>query len=627
MKKKQKRVLLRIILSAVLLLTLAILEKFLLKDAPRLLLFFLYCVPYLIIGYDVLLRAGKNIVNGNLFDENFLMSIATIGAFAVSFLGDKVEFEEAVFVMLFYQVGELFQSIAVGRSRNAISDLMNIRPDYANLERDGEVTRVAPEEVAVGDVIVIRPGEKIPLDGTVIEGTSDVNTAALTGESLPRAVGAGDAVYSGCVNGAGLLRMKADKPYEDSTVARILSLVENAASRKSKSENFITVFARYYTPTVVFLSVLLAFLPPLISGNFAANFITWLTRALMFLVVSCPCALVISVPLSFFGGIGAASRRGILVKGSMYLEGLSSVKTVVFDKTGTLTVGNFSVTEVAPVGMTETELLYYAAAAESYSTHPIALALRKAAKTDGAVVSDVTEIPAHGLSATVDGKKILAGNRALMDKEGIAFTPYSGDGSVVYIACDGVYCGYVAVADVVKPDADSAIGDLKMRGIRTVMLTGDREKAGRAVAEQLELDEYHTELLAADKVEKVEEMLSSMPHGKKLMFVGDGVNDAPVLSRADIGVAMGGLGSDAAIEAADIVLMDDNPEKIAEAIEISKSTLQIVRENIIFALGVKVAVLILSAIGLTDLRLAVFADVGVAVLAIINAMRALRFNK
>jgi Cd2+/Zn2+-exporting ATPase len=613
--KRQKRTLCRILIAAALLILAALLP---LTGWVRLCAFL---VPYAVIGWDVLWRAARNIAHGQVFDENFLMSIATIGALCIG------EYPEAVFVMLFYQVGELFQSYAVGKSRRSISDLMDIRPDYANVERDGELVQVDPDQVAVGDVIVVKPGEKVPLDGTVLEGSSCLDTAALTGESLPRNVGVGDDVISGCVNQSGLLRAQVTKPFGQSTVAKILDLVENAGSRKAKAENFITKFARYYTPAVVLSAVLLAVLPPLLTGG---SWSAWIHRALSFLVVSCPCALVISVPLSFFGGIGGASRAGILVKGSNYLEVLAQAQVVVFDKTGTLTQGSFQVTAVHPVGCGEEELLEQAALAESWSDHPISQSIRAAwgRELDTARVTDAQELSGRGVQVKVDGRTVCAGNGKLMQEQGVSFTPTQEVGTVVYVAREGTYLGCVVIADQVKPDAAQAIAQLKAQGVRrTVMLTGDAQTVAQAVGEQLGLDEVHAQLLPADKVEQVERLIRETASKGSLVFVGDGINDAPVLSRADVGVAMGALGSDAAIEAADVVLMDDKPSKLAAAIAIARRTLGIVRQNIVFALAVKALVLILIAVGLASMWMAVFADVGVAVLAILNAMRALTAPK
>ena len=577
-----------------------------------------FLLPYLVIGWDVLWRAVRNIAHGQVFDENFLMAIATVGAL---FIG---EYAEAVFVMLFYQVGELFQSYAVGKSRQSIAELMEIRPDYANVERDGQVEQVDPDEVEVGETIVIKAGERVPLDGVVLEGRSDLDTAALTGESLPREVQSGDDVISGCVNLTGLLKVRVTKAFEESTVSKILDLVENAGSKKARAENFITKFARYYTPAVVLAAVALAVLPPLLGV------MTWsesLHRALIFLVISCPCALVISVPLSFFGGIGGASRAGVLVKGGAYLEVLSRTQIVVFDKTGTLTKGVFNVTAIHPETCGEDQLLELAALAESWSEHPIARSLREAygKEIDASRVADVEERSGRGVRAVVDGTEIFVGNDKLMDDIGVSWHPCHRVGTTVHVASAGEYLGHIVISDEVKEDAARAVSDLKALGVaRTVMLTGDAQAVGESVGKQLGLDEVHAQLLPADKVERVEELLAQKTGKGCLAFVGDGINDAPVLSRADVGIAMGGLGSDAAIEAADVVLMDDKPSKIAVAIRIAQKTLVIVRQNIAFALGVKALVLVLGALGQANMWEAVFADVGVSVIAILNAMRAMK---
>lgn len=579
---------------------------------------FYFATVYAVVGWDVLWRAARNIAHGQVFDENFLMALATIGAFVLG------EFPEAVEVMLFYQIGELFQSYAVGKSRQSITALMDIRPDYANIERDGALEQVDPDEVAVGDIIVIKAGEKIPLDGVIIEGSSSLDTAALTGESLPREVAAGDDVISGCINQSGLLRVRVSKEFGESTVSKILDLVENSSSKKARAENFITKFARYYTPVVVIGAVLLALLPPLLLGG---SWNTWIERALIFLVISCPCALVISIPLSFFGGIGGASKAGILVKGSNYLEALSETEIVVFDKTGTLTKGVFQVTAVHPDTLPESRLLELAALAESFSDHPISRSLRQAygKPIDSSRVSDVEELSGHGVQARVDGLLICAGNGKLMDRTGVQWHDCHLTGTVVHIAVDGCYGGHIVISDTVKPDAAGAIAALKQMGIRqTVMLTGDARVVAEQTAGQLGLDSFHAGLLPADKVARVEELLEQKSAKGKLAFVGDGINDAPVLSRADIGIAMGGLGSDAAIEAADIVLMDDQPSKIASAMRISKKTLRIVKQNIVFSLGVKGLILLLGAVGLASMQAAIFADVGVMILAVLNASRALK---
>ena len=578
--------------------------------------FIAFLVPYAVIGWDVLRRASRNIARGQVFDENFLMTVATVGAFATG------EYPEAVFVMLFYQVGEFFQDRAVDKSRRNIAALMDIRPDWANVERNGTPEQIDPAEVSVGDIMVVKPGERIPLDGVVIEGTSTLNTAALTGESAPRDVCAGDAVVSGCVNQSGLLRIAVTKPYGQSTVARILELVETASARKARAEQFITRFARYYTPAVVGCALLLAVVPPLFVGGWGA----WLNRALVFLVVSCPCALVISVPMSFFGGIGGASRAGILVKGGNYLEVLAKAETVVFDKTGTLTEGSFAVTALHPKTCTDAEVLETAALAECWSDHPISRSIRAARDggIDPARVTDAAELPGRGVQATVDGTPVLAGNEKLMSEHGLTPSPAAEVGTVVHVAKGGVYLGYLVISDSVKQGASQAIAALKACGVkRTVMLTGDTGQVGAAVAAQLGLDDVRARLLPDQKVEQVEQLMGELSPKGTLVYVGDGINDAPVLSRADVGIAMGALGSDAAIEAADVVLMDDNPAKVAQAISMARRTLTIVRQNIVFALGVKAIVLILGAAGIASMWLAVFADVGVAVLAILNAMRAL----
>ena len=618
MSKKQKRILARIIVSALLLAAVYFLPA---EGSLRLALFLL---PYGLIGWDVLWRAVRNIARGQVFDENFLMALATVGAFCIG------EYPEAVFVMLFYQVGELFQSYAVGRSRQSIAALMDIRPDYANVEREGRLLQVDPEEVAVGDYIVVKPGEKIPLDGVVTEGSSAVNTAALTGESLPRDVSPGDAVASGCINQSGLLRIKTTKLFGESTVAKILDLVENSSSKKARAENFITKFARYYTPAVVIAALLLALLPPLILGGGWPVWSAWLNRALIFLVISCPCALVISIPLGFFGGIGGASKAGILVKGSNYLEALARTEILVFDKTGTLTKGTFQVTAVHPEEISEERLLELAALAESYSDHPISLSLKAAyqKEIDAGRVKNAEELAGRGVRATVDGLTVCAGNSRLMKEAGADWYDCHLTGTVVHVAVEGRYAGHIVISDVVKPDAAEAVADLKRQGIRrTVMLTGDTPAVGEQVGRELGLDEVHAGLLPADKVDWVEALLKQKSPRGKLAFVGDGINDAPVLSRADIGIAMGGLGSDAAIEAADVVLMDDKPSKLSTAIEIPKKTLRIVKQNIVFALGIKALVLLLGALGMANMWEAVFADVGVSVIAILNATRALKAGK
>ncbi len=615
MTSKQKKHLIRILIGCVLFAAAYLLPV---TGIWRLLVFL---VPYGVAGWDVLWRAVRNIAHGQIFDENFLMALATVGAFCTS------EFPEGVAVMLFYQIGEWFQSYAVGRSRKSIAALMNIRPDYANIEQDGELVQVDPDQVAIGQVIVVKAGEKIPLDGVVLEGSSTVDTAALTGESLPREVQPGDDVISGCVNLSGLLRVRVTKAFGESTVAKILDLVENASSKKAQAENFITKFARWYTPCVVIGAVLLAVVPPLLlQGGWS----DWIHRALIFLVISCPCALVISVPLSFFGGIGGASKRGILVKGGNYLEVLAKTDTVVFDKTGTLTKGVFNVTAIHPDRYTEMQLLELAALAESYSDHPISRSLKEAygKEPDTARVQDVQELSGRGVQARIDGKMVYVGNDKLMDQIGVHWHPCHHVGTTVHVAVEQTYVGHIVISDEIKQDAAQAINDLKAAGVsKTVMLTGDAKPVGEQVAQQLGLDEVYTELLPADKVEHVEQLLKQIPPKGALAFVGDGINDAPVLSRADIGIAMGAMGSDAAIEAADVVLMDDQPSKIAVAICIAKKALRIVRQNIVFALAVKALVLVLGALGQANMWEAVFADVGVSVLAILNAMRALHGKK
>lgn len=622
MSKKQKKVLIRIIISSVLLVALMITSK--LVQLNKWVEFVLFLVPYLIIGYDILKKAIKGIAKGQVFDENFLMAVATIGAVA---LGD---FAEGAAVMLFYQIGELFQSVAVGKSRRNITSLMDIRPDYANVEVDGKLEKVDPDDVEIGTDIIVNPGEKVPIDGVVVSGESTLNTSALTGESVPRSVKSGDEIISGCINLTGVLRIKTSKEFGDSTVSKILDLVENSSMKKSKSENFITKFARYYTPAVCGGALVLAVLPPIIRmimGE-SAMWGDWITRALTFLVISCPCALVISIPLSFFAGIGCASANGVLVKGSNYLEALSDTQYIVFDKTGTLTKGVFEVTGIYPAnGFDESTIVGLASYAESASNHPISISLKKyfgkEIKRDS--VSDIEEIAGHGVSAVVNGHKVYAGNIKLMHKENIAVDAEHNDGTVVYVSCDGVYAGCIVISDVVKENSKKAISNLKKSGIdKTVMLTGDSKETAKRVAENLGLDEYHAELLPADKVEWVEKLLGEKSPKKKLAFVGDGINDSPVLSRADIGIAMGALGSDAAIEAADIVLMDDDPSKIALARKISVHTLKIVKENIWFALIVKAVCLVLGALGIANMWIAIFADVGVMVLAVLNAIRTLK---
>ena len=592
-------------------------------------LLLVYLVPYLLIGHDTLGEALEGIAKGDMFNEDFLMSVATIGALCIGFLpGAETQFPEAVFVMLFFQVGELFEGYAEGRSRESISHLMDIRPDVANVERDGKVESIKPEEVRVGETIVVRPGEKIPLDGIIVEGTTSLNTIALTGESCPRDVEERDEVVSGCINLTGVIRVKTTKTFGESTVSKIIRLVESADENKSRSESFITRFARVYTPIVVFAALALAFIPPFFSAEgYGTAFSTWLYRALIFLVVSCPCALVISVPLSFFGGIGAASRRGILIKGSGYMDTLANLGTVVFDKTGTLTHGEFAVEAVHPSGFDEHELLHLAAHVEHFTTHPIGAALRNAfpsEATDGCKIEDVEEIAGRGIRAKVSGRTVCVGNGKMMEDIGLEAHNCHLAGTIIHVAVDGKYAGHIVINDKIKEDSAEAIASLKRLGVeKTVMLTGDREAVGKDVAERLGLDEYHAELLPADKVARVERLLSEKTEGKSLAFVGDGINDAPVLKRADVGIAMGGLGSDAAIEAADVVLMDDKPSKISTAIGIARRTIHIARENVVFAIGVKVAVLLLATVGLGNMWMAVFADVGVTVLAVLNAMRTL----
>ena len=626
--RSMRRRIIIIAVTAVLLAGAVIIEKHCALPTWQLLL--VYLIPYLLVGAPTLKEASEGIAHGDVFNENFLMTVATLGALCIGFLpGAETEFPEAVFVMLFFAVGELFETYAEGRSRDSISHLMDIRPDTAEVERNGRVETVPPEEVRIGEVIVIRPGEKVPLDGTVIEGTSSLNTVALTGESMPRDVNTGDEVISGCINLAGVLRIRTTKSFGESTVSKILRLVESADGQKSRSESFITRFARVYTPIVVFAALLLAFLPPLFSeAGFSASFATWLHRALIFLVVSCPCALVISVPLTFFGGLGGASRKGILIKGSSYMDTLARIGTVVFDKTGTLTKGEFAVEAVHPEDFNENELLHLAAHVEHFSTHPIGEALRAAfpnEATDGCSVTDVEEIAGQGIRACVEGRTVCVGNTRMMDSVGAGWHDCHRAGTIIHVAVDGKYAGHIVINDRVKEDSAEAVAALKHLGVsRTVMLTGDREEVARDVAGRLGLDAYHAALLPADKVSYLEQLLASKPAGRSLAFVGDGINDAPVLKRADVGIAMGGLGSDAAIEAADVVLMDDKPTKIATAVAIARRTLRIARQNIWFAVGVKVAILALATVGLGSMWMAVFADVGVTVLAVLNAMRALR---
>lgn len=588
----------------------------------------IFLIPYAAAGFDVLKEAMEHIGEGEVFDEDFLMCIATIGALLIGFVpGGKEQFAEAVFVMLFFQVGELFEGIAEGNSERAISQLLDIRPDTANVERGGEVLVVSPEEVAVGETVVIRPGEKVPMDGVVLEGTSSLDTVALTGESVPRDVTAGDSILSGCVNQSGVLRVRVEKEFGESTAAKILELVQHAGSKKSRSEKFISRFAGIYTPIVVFAAIALALIPPMLTGDFAGSFAAWLLRALTFLIVSCPCALVVSVPLAFFGGIGAASKAGILIKGSSYMDTLAKADTVVFDKTGTLTKGVFEVTTLHPEEMDEKELLHLAAHVERYSTHPIAVSLRTAFgnEADGCAVESVEEVAGQGIRAVVNGRTVCVGNSKMMDAIGAKWKSCDEAGTIIHVAVDGVYAGHIHISDIEKPDAKKAIAELKALGVgHTVMLTGDREEVAKRVASDLGLDEYHAELLPADKVSGVEQLLQNRKEGASLVFVGDGINDAPVLARADIGVAMGAMGSDAAIEAADVVLMDDQPSKIAKAVRISRSTLAIAKQNIVFAIAVKVGILILAAFGLAPMWLAVFGDTGVLILCVLNSMRALK---
>ncbi len=618
MNKKQKKMLIRIMITAVMLAALFVIP------VTGILQFALYLLAYLIIGYDILKKAGKGIVNRQVFDENFLMAVATIGAFALAVYKQSGDYVEAIAVMLFYQIGELFQSYAVGKSRRNISALMDIRPDYANVERDGKLIQVDPDEVKIGDTIIVKPGERVPLDGKIIKGVSALDTSALTGESMPREVEPGMDVISGCINQTGILTIETTKEFEESTVAKILDLVENASDKKGRTENFISRFARYYTPIVVFAALALAILPPIFLQQ---SFSIWIYRALTFLVISCPCALVISIPLSFFGGIGGSSKIGVLVKGSNYLESLAHAEVVVFDKTGTLTKGSFAVSEIHAVDVKDSQLLEMAAYAEDYSNHPISLSIKAAygKKIDNSRITDVQEIAGHGVQAVIDGKKILAGNAKLMEREHIKYAPSSSVGTVVYLACDGTYAGCIVIEDEIKSDAAAAIKNLKSSGIRrTVMLTGDADAVGKKVAGRLGLDQAYTELLPADKVDRLEDLLKEKSEKGKLVFVGDGINDAPVLARADVGIAMGGLGSDAAIEAADVVLMTDEPSKIAAVMKIARKTIRIANQNIVFALGVKFLVLILGALGKANMWAAVFADVGVSIIAILNAIRAMR---
>lgn len=623
MNKKQKKMLVRIVVAFVLFAGLFICEHMGLWESieDSWILFVVYLIPYLVIGYDIIFKAARNISHGQVFDENFLMMIATFGAFGVR------EYSEAVAVMLFYQVGELFQSYAVGKSRQSISDMMDICPEYANIEVDGKLTKVDPDDVEIGSIIVVKPGERIPLDGVVVEGESLIDTAALTGESVPRRASLGDDIISGCVNGSGTLKVQVSKEFDDSTVAKILELVENASSKKAKVENFITKFAKYYTPIVTISAVALALLPPLILGGGWGD---WIQRACIFLVISCPCALVISVPLGFFGGIGASSKLGILVKGSNYLEAVAEMTTIVFDKTGTLTKGEFKVQEILPEGCSKEELLEIAALGEGYSNHPIAGSIRESygKAIDMNRIGRTEEIAGEGLRVPVDGGEVLLGNEKLMKSSGIAYTPCDSAGTIVYGACEGKYMGAIVISDSIKDGAKEAIQSMKRLGVKKcVMLTGDRQQAALTVANELGIDEVHAGLLPGDKVAKVEALLNAQEGKDKLAFVGDGINDAPVLTRADIGIAMGSMGSDAAIEAADVVLMDDDVGKIAAVVKIARKTLRIVKQNIAFALAVKALVLLLGAFGLANMWEAVFADVGVSVIAILNAMRALKITK
>ena len=625
MTKKQKKMLTRIIICAVMLVALQFLP---ITGIPR---FALYLAAYLVIGYDILKKAGKGILNGRVFDENFLMAIATVGAFALAIYEKSGDYNEAIAVMLFYQIGELFQSYAVGKSRRNISALMDIRPDYANIEVDGKLEKVDPDEVSVGSIIVVQPGEKVPLDGVIIDGASTLNTSALTGESLPRDAKTGDEIISGCINMTGVLKIRTTKEFGESTVSKILELVENSSSRKSRSEDFIAKFARIYTPTVCYSALALAVLPPVVRlvMGLTSEWEQWLYRALTFLVTSCPCALVVSIPLSFFAGIGGASKEGVLIKGSNYLETLSRVKTVVFDKTGTLTKGVFEVSAVHHSPMEQEKLLEYAALAECASSHPISKSLQKAygKEIDRSRVTDIEEVSGRGILAKVDGVSVAAGNHKLMEQLGIDFIDCHSVGTIIHMAVDGKYAGHIVISDVVKPNSKKAIEQLHRAGVtKTVMLTGDAKKVADSVAKELGVDEVYSDLLPAGKVEKVEALLSRQSGKAKLAFVGDGINDAPVLSRADIGIAMGAMGSDAAIEAADIVLMDDEPLQIAKAIKISRKCIGIVYQNIVFALMVKFACLALVALGAANMWAAIFADVGVMVLAVLNAIRALRVH-
>lgn len=620
MTKKQKKMLIRIIVTAILFAVIVICEHTGLLDGieSRLLLFVIYLIPYLVIGYDIIYKAARNISHGQVFDENFLMMIATFGAFGVQ------EYTEAVAVMLFYQVGELFQGYAVGKSRQSITAMMDICPEYANIEEDGELIQVDPDDVEVGSVIVIKPGERIPLDGIVVEGESLIDTAALTGESVPRKAAAGDEIISGCVNGSGTLKVRTTKEFDDSTVAKILELVENASSKKAKVENFITRFAKYYTPVVTIGAVILAIVPPLVAGG---GWREWIETACTFLVISCPCALVISVPLGFFGGIGAASQIGVLVKGSNYLESVAEMTTIVFDKTGTLTKGEFKVSEILPQQGTKEELLELAALGEGYSNHPIAGSIREAygKAIDTKRVSEAEEVAGHGIRVLIDGREVLIGNEKLMREHAIFYEPCESAGTVVYVARENAFVGSIVISDTIKDGAKEAIAEMKRVGVKKcVMLTGDRREAAENVAKELGIDEVHAELLPGDKVARVEQLLAAQSEKERLAFVGDGINDAPVLTRADIGIAMGSMGSDAAIEAADVVLMDDDIRKIAGIVRISRKTLGIVKQNIVFALGVKALILVLAALHIANMWGGVFADVGVSVIAILNSMRALK---
>ena len=627
MNKKQKKMLARILIAAVLLVALNF------APVEGWIRFVLYLIPYLVIGYDILLKALKGIKNRQVFDESFLMAVATIGAIALALYEKSGDYTEAIAVMLFYQIGEWFQSYAVGKSRRNISELMDIRPDYANMERNGKLEKVDPDEVGIGSVIVVQPGEKVPIDGVIVEGASSLNTSALTGESLPRDAKTGDEIISGCINMTGVLKIQTTKEFGESTVSKILDLVENASSRKSKSEDFISRFARVYTPAVCYAALALAFLPPLVRMlglGLAPDWESWIYRALTFLVISCPCALVISIPLSFFAGIGGASKAGVLVKGSNYLEILSQTKIVVFDKTGTLTQGVFEVNGVHHNELEDAKLIEYAALAESASSHPISKSLQKAygKELDRSRVTDIQEISGSGVIATVDGKKVAAGNDKLMKHIGVPYINCHATGTIIHMAIDGEYAGHIVISDIVKPHSREAIQALKKAGVhKTVMLTGDAKKVADQVADALGLDDVYSELLPADKVEKVEDLLKIKPEKAKLAFVGDGINDAPVLGRADIGIAMGAMGSDAAIEAADVVLMDDDPMQISKAIKISRKCLGIVYQNIVFAIGVKLICLVLGALGIANMWLAIFADVGVMIIAVLNAIRALFVKK